>query len=104
MASAKACHELSSQNEQNQCMQNVFEKSQKTLDVLYQNLTQDYFLQNEAFVKNYKDWIEWRKQHCEARMQEWGGSGGTFTYFSCLDRLTKAKVAEWQAILSYVPQ
>lgn len=99
--SSQNCYDEPNQNSQNQCMENLYKQTQKRLDALVIQLKKDPFASSQNFESYLKTWIEFRKNHCEQQMQSWGTSSsmGAFVYSSCLQRLTSAKVKEFEAII-----
>lgn len=99
---AEACHNQKDQNSQNRCMQLRYSDAQKKLDELVLQVTQSYFKESEFFKTYLKNWIVFRDAHCEKQAEDWGaGSMAVFIQFSCMDRLTSAKVSELLTLQNY---
>lgn len=84
------------QLEMNQTAQKNYEKSDKELNKIYSVLIKSLD-KTEALIliKAQKCWIKFRDSHCEFEASQYeGGSIKPLIYSTCLDDLTKKRIAE----------
>ena len=84
------------QLEMNQTAQKKYEKADKELNKVYSVLIKSLDkTETQILIKAQKCWIKFRDSHCEFEsLQYEGGSIQPLIYSTCLEELTKKRIAE----------
>jgi uncharacterized protein YecT (DUF1311 family) len=84
------------QLEMNQTAQRKYEKADKELNKVYSILIKSLDkTEAQILVKAQKCWIKFRDSHCEFESSQYeGGSIQPLIYSTCLEELTKKRIAE----------
>ena len=94
--SESLCPDARSQGEMNQCMAAAYDSADKDLNQFYSELTKKLDADAVAKLQSVqRAWIKYRDANCEAEASLYdGGSIVPATRSACLERNTRARIAE----------